>query len=1116
LRRFENIPKYKPPGINIDIQGKQKNKYKMRISGARNKYQLNKIIDFMNILIYLYIETYLRKNPLMVKLKEKLKLLTNIAKRRNRVEEIVDIIEDVKSVKQITKLDKERLGFKPEKGQNQWTRNCQNSGDDKKRRPIPYTDKTIDELIKQGYVFNPKSGDYERTITVSKKGKSKEIVLRAAKLTNNDGTNVYYTCGPEENGTHQYVGFLAKSNNPNGLCMPCCFKKDHYVTRNKEKKDYYMKCTGKFKESDKVSKKILTEKLYVLQDTNKMQDGRFGYLPIYLDIYFNNMLNKTKFIRNHYLISSKTGYFFKYGSRNDEYPYLNAIVSATDLSISDIKDKIKQILTSPNNDKNLEIFTSLNNGDIRTQFETIENYLYYLNVNFEIDYPTIEDILCIPDVLFEYGANIFIFEKIKTFDNENSEDNSFKEDYVLLCKNTENIDLIFDKKRKNIILLKEDTNYYPIFMTIKEEHSKSVELVKVFNYEDTPDNIINHISIYFNLDCAKSTINFFKSDNAKISYNKINEINNDDLKVSGQIIDQRNKCKYLILNSGLLPVKPSGTIWHLPITMNINQYLLTLEQSIKHLMNIYDLSVTNKTEIYCKVQGFIYDKQNDKEYNIIAIIIDQTINLPVQEQYIKYDELQKISNKYGIKHFIMESRSLYDVIDNEIIKGSSNQIVDQRVLDVKKNMFEQESYELFRLEFSNFLNDHIDIKNKIEHILLNEKISKNDKKPMIKKIIYKFTDKSLYKLYTENISSDLKGGNTDVSNNMIKNILKSDVVQNNFINIIPDDEITDDIIVHYKINNNRDLCKINSYAKAKCDSNIHCSYVDNSCKFSLKKSTLVLFINKIVEELTSNELKSNELLQKDTYFVSDIVNIDRFKERKHQKIIKSVNVNIKKILGEIFGKNNIPQIGKSLNNRLSKNIVQDIQLHTLDRVGNMYLQLVNSSMATFRAYVNCFYWLKNIYSDLSYRNLGFYNVLQTDLSNLFKSFIIDYLLNRKRTNKMINDLQNIIKLNDTDVDEYLQYFIKSNISKYCSIIDYYILNQLHHIPIILYDIYDQPFVIIDNGIKYAKFSSNHNNNNILNEYSKEQYNYINIKLSILNPNLTSTVTNVYALYFTKK
>ena len=46
LKKLENIPKYKPPGIGVDIQGKTRNKYKMRIAGARDREQLDRIITF--------------------------------------------------------------------------------------------------------------------------------------------------------------------------------------------------------------------------------------------------------------------------------------------------------------------------------------------------------------------------------------------------------------------------------------------------------------------------------------------------------------------------------------------------------------------------------------------------------------------------------------------------------------------------------------------------------------------------------------------------------------------------------------------------------------------------------------------------------------------------------------------------------------------------------------------------------------------------------------------------------------------------------------------------------------------------------------------------------------
>ena len=97
----------------------------------------------MNILMYLYSETYIKKNPEYQAIKEKLRKLTNIAKRRSKVDEIVNYQKEVKVVKQMTQIDKKRLGFTPDEGQNQWTRSCQNSDNDKKRRPRQTTQANI-------------------------------------------------------------------------------------------------------------------------------------------------------------------------------------------------------------------------------------------------------------------------------------------------------------------------------------------------------------------------------------------------------------------------------------------------------------------------------------------------------------------------------------------------------------------------------------------------------------------------------------------------------------------------------------------------------------------------------------------------------------------------------------------------------------------------------------------------------------------------------------------------------------------------------------------------------------------------------------------------------------
>ncbi len=406
LKKLENIPKYKPPGIGVDIQGKTRNKYKMRIAGARDREQLNRIISFMNILIYLYVETYLYKRPDRQKMKDSLKRLTKIARRRNKVEEIVNYETTNKSVKQMTAIDKKRLSYKAEEDQNQWTRNCQNSGDDKKRRPQQFLN--VEELQKLGYVWNDtldgyQFGHYERRVMVDNDGnvdskkKKKEVILRAIKLPLDDsGENfVYYACGPEENGKHMYVGFLNKSKNPYGEPMPCCFIKDHLYSKNKERRNLFLKSIGIMEDDSEDVNKIAGDQLYILQDSNKIQEGRLAFLPKYLDIFMNFMMGLDRTIKNHYLVSTTTGYYFKYGAKQDEYKYLNALCSIFDTTVTELKKKL--ITTLENDRKHLTIFTSLNNGDIRTQFGTVDSYISYIKNNEYLEYPLLNDLICLPE-----------------------------------------------------------------------------------------------------------------------------------------------------------------------------------------------------------------------------------------------------------------------------------------------------------------------------------------------------------------------------------------------------------------------------------------------------------------------------------------------------------------------------------------------------------------------------------------------------------------------------------------------------------------------------------------------------------------------------------------------
>jgi len=411
LKKLKSLPKSKPPGIGIDIQGRDRDKYKIRITGARNREQLDEIIVFMKVLIFLYCETYLYKKSKFQKLKDILKSLYKIASRRNKVIELVKDEVNVNTVKIITAIDKKRLGFKPEKGQNQWTRSCQNSGNDKKRRPDLINGDNIDKLIKNGYKLNEKTGYYEKSVEITIRKKKHNVTIRAAKLPGENNTFNFYTCDPSENQDHFYIGFLQRGNNPNELCMPCCFKKDHLYSNNKEKKNYYLKCMG---EKSNVSAKESTtqlslgDKVYILQETNKVQDGRFIYLPKYLNIFFNQIWNHDYKIKNHYLYESKSGYYFKYTIIHEKHNFLAAISNIFGKNIIDIIDLMINFL---NEDKNDIFFTYLNNGDIKETFKTKNNYIEYLKNSDNLEHDIIGELISIPGVITKKGLYLFIIEK---------------------------------------------------------------------------------------------------------------------------------------------------------------------------------------------------------------------------------------------------------------------------------------------------------------------------------------------------------------------------------------------------------------------------------------------------------------------------------------------------------------------------------------------------------------------------------------------------------------------------------------------------------------------------------------------------------------------------------
>lgn len=1182
LKKLENIPKYKPPGIGIDIQGKQPEKYKIRISGARYKAQLDRIIKFMNILIFLYVETYHFKNPERQILKKKLEMLKNIAERRNKVDDVPTYSKDIKSVKQMTQIDKRRIGFKPEKGQNQWTRSCQNSGDDKKRRPQQYSNSTMDELLKKGYFLNKKTGNYEKRMMIKGKGgKKTEITLKTVKLSEFDeegtmtGNEIHYACDPDENGDHFYVGFLTRSMNPFGHCMPCCFKKDPMISKNKEKQEFFKKCLGQtnITEANK-GQKVIGDRLYILQDTNKIQEGRFGFLPKYLDIYFNYSLGKQKKIKHHYLVKTDTGYFFKYGSKQDEYQFLNAICSLFDITIDDIRSKVSNFLEK---DKNDQIFTSLNNGDIKTQFGTKDEYISFIKFSDFLDFDLVNNILSVPGVISKNGLNIVVFQKKNIIIRKTFEKEKIREDFVLQCQNPEDIMGLRDEKKECVFMVKENKNYYPVVLVIKDnEATKSMDVVKTFVYENKPQNIVNHTSDFYEKNCIGSFMNSIVYKNstltARLTRHILSQLSDKSYHVKYQYIDVRNKCKYLITNNGLLiPVRPSGSLHDVQIVRNTDKFIMDYDKTSESLEKLYKL--TNK-QIPSKPIGVYYDEQEnkikrstkdgaendssmhaehdndestderlkhdftdtndadgdseikdeDKKDNGDNVDNVDEVDLEIRQQRRAAGEVIRVNGIMTKTHDIIpvnpinmqtskleeaglayENKPLIDKVDMEIAKGKKNYIVDNRISSVNMDKYNVEGYELFRLEFSNYINrkENIGIKAKIEAIISNQVLNRKDRSDKIKLLLFRLIDKDLFNTFKSLMTS----GTVEEDELDVQDGGKYDKLIH-IVNKLPD-------VSTYQVNNDRVVCNINN-SKDVCNTNPHCHWTHTGCYMSLTKEMTIKFVNKLTEELIQNNLKAVEIMQVEGYFVSDIVDYNRFTERDGQKIIRSTSNTIKKVLHETLGKEAVPQkIGRR---KTAKNVEVNYQQLNSDNplldLKTFYVQkVIENNLSLFRSYVNGYYWLKNKYNDVDSRNLGYYSPLQTDLSNYFRSLVVDWLNDTKNNRFIRKEMTQYLDIKKSSKNAIKDFIIKlaKDISVITnSVIELHVLSKVNRAPIVVYNDYNTPIYIFDKGLVYDHKTDKKVPDTHVKLIKGENINCINLRFSyITNPKIPEDIEAIY-------
>jgi hypothetical protein len=468
-------------------------------------------------------------------------------------------------------------------------------------------------------------------------------------------------------------------------------------------------------------------------------------------------------------------------------------------------------------------------------------------------------------------------------------------------------------------------------------------------------------------------------------------------------------------------------------------------------------------------RSVFYDSMKGNLIKIVSLLLHNDLVIPIKNEFVSEKEIKKL----GLS---IRFQSLEENIDREIVKN--NVVIDERSYRVKERIYNNEAYNIYRLELSYFLDNNESIKDQIINIVRNKNINSKVKKYELRKILFNIIDKKIISHY------GLSGGGKAIS----------------MAHIIKELPKLDDYIVY----NVRDYCEVNN-TKDKCINNKHCSWQNDSCKMQITENMAVDYVNKIIEEMIQDGIKFKEIIQENNYYVSDVVDYTQFSYRPNQKIIKSSNFTLQKIMTEIFGKDKIPVIGQR-QITLKNNQVIEEDYPELIELGKELIQPIESNKdSVIRAFINCFYWINNPLYDETSRNLGYTSELQTSLTYIFKANIIDFIQNNRNNPEMNTYLIKYFKDEENFFESALNKFRKSSYNTDGKI-ELFILSHLIDLPIVVYDNYSNvKYLFLQGEVKVTEET--------IKNFTKEDKITKTVFLKFDYDGTNKIPKNIYSIYF---
>jgi len=710
------------------------------------------------------------------------------------------------------------------------------------------------------------------------------------------------------------------------------------------------------------------------------------------------------------------------------------------------------------------LFTYLNNGDIRGAFNNIKDYVDYLQSSRYLEYDIIGELLGHPNVLTKNGITYIILERKKGDDN-----------YYLKCLNLENINIIDD--RDIVIMTLEGKYYFPIYRLSKTKKEKVFNIQKYYDIETQRNlkQLFDEIKEYFNTSCNNNLVK--KLEPLSLLENKIiiNKLSlSTNFKVKKQYIDNRYKCRYLeILHNKsnkniIIPTKPTGIDYKLPID-NLNNIKNNQRLKLDDLLDLV-LILEKELDKNYKPKYLVYSSSKNSKFLINSIEYQNNLSTPIVSTLLDQKEIDRLKKKYMIN---IKFQSLEDDIDNAI---NSNKRIDfdERLKNVKEHQYRSEGYNLFRLELSNYLSNDKDVKDRIIEIVRGS-LSKKEKR------------KLLYKIVVNIINPKLDTKVEKIKTKPIGELVKE----------LPN-------LGDYKKENLRYVC--NNTDKKKCEMNPHCILSNNECLFRLTIIMANDYINRILYEMVQDNISFKELIQEDEYFVSDIADTTNYTKRTGQVIVRSNNVNIRRILADMFGNEKVPKIGKRKFQR--KFDTDEEEYPEMIELGNQYLQMIIPNKdSIIRAFVNCYYWMSNELYINDARNLGYFSDLQTQITNLLKAKMVEFIMLNRESD--IREIKEFIIKNFPERNNFFETNLNNFRKKTANTngdIELFILSYLINHPIVVYNNFNQVIKIFNQGIIKVTDS------NIQKYTSKDNIkNIINIKLEFEGS--SKAPKNIFSVYY---